>query len=308
MQARVSSPAPGSSPAVSVGMPVYNGERHLHAAIDSILAQTLQDFELIIADNASTDGTADICKEYARRDARIQYFRHPLNIGAPRNYTYLVGPARGRYFKWASGNDICEPTMLERCVGVLDRDPSAVLCYGATRLIDDSGGAIEHYEKDFALLESRASERYRTLRQKLALNNAQNGLIRLDALRATRLVGPYAGSDLTMMATLALLGKFVLLPEMLFNRRVSEGAFSGRMSTTMLGAFLDPTSQSTVRMDALRSHFDHVLSILGAPVAWRERLHALGTALRHMIWSRHLVARELLDWFGFRRRSGQHHR
>jgi len=104
----------------------------LHAAIDSILAQTLQDFELIIADNASTTATADICKEYARRDARIRYFRHPSNIGGPAQLQYLVGPARGRYFKWASGNDICEPTMLERCVGVRIADPSRALLRGAT--------------------------------------------------------------------------------------------------------------------------------------------------------------------------------
>ena len=292
-----------STPAVSIGMPVYNGERHLRTALDSILAQTLRNFELLIADNASSDGTAEICQEYARRDPRVRYFRHPTNIGAPRNYTYLVGPARGRYFKWASGNDICEPSMLETCVRVLDGDPSAVLCYGATRLIDDADVAIEHYEKDLALLEPRASERYRTLRQKLALNNAQNGVIRLDALRHTRLIGTYAGSDLTMMATLSLLGKFVLLPEVLFNRRMSEGAFSGRMSKTMLGEFLDPTSGSGARLDALRSHFDHLLSIFGAPIGWRERLPALATALRHVIWNRHVVARELLAWLGLRGRS-----
>ena len=251
---------------------------------------------MIIADNASTDSTNEICNEYARRDPRIHYFRHPSNIGAPRNYSFLVGPARGRYFKWASGNDICDPSMLERCVRVLEQDGAAVVAYGATHLIDEYGAHIEHYTKDLALLDPRGSQRYRTLRQKQALNNAQNGVIRLDALRHTRLVGAYAGSDVTMMATLALMGRFVLLPEVLFHRRVSEGAFSGRMSKTTLGVFLDPTSRSTVRFDALRTHADHFLSILGAPISWLERLRALGVAAQYLVWGRQEVAREIREW------------
>ena len=285
-----------ATPVVSVGMPVYNGEAHLREALDSILGQTFIDFELIIADNASTDSTPEICNEYARRDPRIRYFRHPSNLGAPRNYSFLVGPARGRYFKWASGNDICDQSMLERCVRVLDEDPTAVVAYGTTHLIDEHGKHLEHYTKDLALLDPLGSRRYRTLRQKLALNNAQNGVIRMEALRRTRLVGPYAGSDLTMMATLALMGRFVLLPEVLFHRRISEGTFSGRMSKTTLGAFLDPTLGSKVRFDALRTHLDHFLSILGAPISWVERMRALRIAFQYLVWGRHELAREIRDW------------
>jgi glycosyltransferase involved in cell wall biosynthesis len=83
-------------PTVSFGVPVYNGHRHLRETLDSLLAQTYSDFELIISDNASTDATPDICQEYASRDSRIQYHRQTENVGAPENWNFVARKARGR--------------------------------------------------------------------------------------------------------------------------------------------------------------------------------------------------------------------
>jgi glycosyltransferase involved in cell wall biosynthesis len=99
----------GGTPLLSVGIPVFNGGGLLVEAIDSILGQTLADFELIIADNASTDETPTICAGYAARDSRIRVIRHRENIGAPRNWNFVARESRGRYFKWASASDRCAP-------------------------------------------------------------------------------------------------------------------------------------------------------------------------------------------------------
>src|SRR5688572_28337892 len=96
------------APLVSIGLPVYNGERFLSEALDSLLGQTLADFELIVSDNASTDRTAEICLAYAARDARVRYVRQQTNIGAIRNWNFVARQARGQYFKWASANDFCD--------------------------------------------------------------------------------------------------------------------------------------------------------------------------------------------------------
>src|SRR5436190_10934974 len=110
---------PHSIPRVSVGIPVYNGERFLKGAIDSLLSQRFTDFEILISDNASTDGTQAICEEYVANDQRVSYFRQRTNIGAPGNWNYVAKLARGTYFKWASANDECDPRMLDQCVAVL---------------------------------------------------------------------------------------------------------------------------------------------------------------------------------------------
>ena len=92
-------------PIVSIGMPVYNGEKLIREAIDSLLAQTFTDFELIISDNASTDGTAAICKEYALKDKRINYIRQGTNLGASVNFNLVLNKAVGKYFMWAAHDD-----------------------------------------------------------------------------------------------------------------------------------------------------------------------------------------------------------
>ena len=96
------------SPEISIGLPVYNGEKYIKYAIDSVLKQNFSNFELIISDNASNDGTAKICSEYAKNDCRIKYIRQEKNIGAIPNFKFVLDKASGRYFKWLAHDDYIE--------------------------------------------------------------------------------------------------------------------------------------------------------------------------------------------------------
>ena len=117
-------------PRISVGLPVYNGEAYLPAALTSLLKQDYGDFELIVSDNASTDGTEAICREFAANDPRIRYSRNETNIGAARNYNRVFELSRSKLFKWASHDDECHPSLLRRCVEVFDMSPpSTALVY-----------------------------------------------------------------------------------------------------------------------------------------------------------------------------------
>src|SRR6266850_1186232 len=133
-------------PRVSIGLPVYNGERYVEETLDSLLAQTYEDFELIICDNDSGDRTQEICQSYAAKDRRIRYGRNPTNLGAAKNYRLTFELSSGEYFRWATCDDLFAPTSLERCIEVLDRELSTVLVYPKTKLIDDRGRIISDYD------------------------------------------------------------------------------------------------------------------------------------------------------------------
>ena len=272
---------PGFTPLVSIGVPVYNGERFLAQALDSLLGQTLQDFELIISDNASTDGTADICLDYAARDARIRYVRQPSNIGGPRNWNFVALEARGRYFKWASADDFCDPRMLEKCVAVLSADPSVVLCYGRACIVDEETGEQRPFARDVSAVDSRPSERFKSVFRSLLLTgNPQQGVIRLDVLRRTPLEPLYPQGDMVLMAELALRGRLVLLPDILFYRRLGPRTWSMHLQPTELQAFFYPGFGSTPRRDRLRLYRDYVKSILRAPITASEKLRTLAMVAR----------------------------
>lgn len=100
-------------PKVSIGMPVYNGEKFLREALDSLLAQTFDDFEIIISDNASVDNTPKICLEYVSSDARVSYVRQELNIGAIANFKYVLNMAKGEFFMWAAADDVWDHCWIE---------------------------------------------------------------------------------------------------------------------------------------------------------------------------------------------------
>ncbi len=281
------------TPEVSVGLPVYNGEEYLLESVQGICEQTFSDFELIISDNASTDRTAEICKELASRDSRIRYVRQPRNIGAARNWNFVARAANGKFLKWASANDRPDRTMLARCVDVLQREDEAVLCYGRTRFIDGSGNKLGLYEYDLSFEQRRPSERFISVRNRMNLNNAQQGLIRLHPLRQTRLERLYPGGDLILMAELALHGTFRLLPDVLLYRRMEKGAASRFLSDRELRVFLDPDSAHK-GFTAWRRHWDCCWSVLRAPIAWREKASALDYVVRSVYWDRRELWRDLV--------------
>ncbi|MEB3335849.1 MAG: glycosyltransferase family 2 protein [Leptolyngbyaceae bacterium] len=214
-------------PLVSIGMPVYNGERYLRAALNSLLAQTFEQFELIIADNASTDQTGEICQEYATRDRRIQYYRHDRNLGAAWNFNRVFELSRGQYFKWAAHDDVVDPTFLAKGVAVLDQDPTVVLCHCKVKIIDDGGDVVGDYDTLAAqrghqltqVNSSKVEDRFGDLVLVEHFCFEAFALIRADILRQTPLIAPYVASDRVLLAELGLWGRFHEIPEPLFFSR-----------------------------------------------------------------------------------------
>lgn len=242
------------APLVTIGVPVYNGEQYLREAIDSILAQTFADFELIISDNASTDATEQICRQYAEKDARVRYIRNSVNIGGPANFNALVRAARGEYFKWVAHDDKLLPTFIEECVTGFERKDDCVLVYPLARCIDADGNILHNYER--AMLAPNWREdvtgRFQRLIKEAAYNHSITvpvylfGLIRTSALRKTNLLRPYISSDNNLLAELALRGCFVQVDDYLSLIRYHPGS-SGWIpswSAKRLQAFFHPDGSS----------------------------------------------------------------
>ena len=237
------------NPRLSIGLPVYNGEKYLRRALDSLLGQDFGDFELIISDNASTDGTTDICKDYARQDSRIRYFQSQSNRGATWNYRHVFDLAHGEDFKWAASDDECYPTMLRRCVDVLKNgDPSVTLVYPRTEFIDDTGKVIVHsVGRNWDRVATAARTPHQRLRRALVRNlygQSIYGVIRAKYLRQGRPFGRVA-ADWVKVAELAMQGKIVEVPEVLFRYRVHPHNSSLVANTQKkLLAWHDPSQQN----------------------------------------------------------------
>lgn len=111
---------------VTIGLPTYNGEKYIKKAIETVLLQTYTNFQLIISDNASTDSTSIICKEYEKKDGRILYIRHEENKGWEFNFPFVLSKAKSDYFVWLGDDDYWEPTFLEKNVSILNSNKNVV--------------------------------------------------------------------------------------------------------------------------------------------------------------------------------------
>ena len=220
-----------ANPRISVGMPVYNGGARLAASIESVLGQTFGDFELIISDNCSDDGSDEVCRRYADLDSRIVFHRNDSNIGAARNFNRLVDAARAPLFRWSNADDLLDPRLHEICFRAIESNPDAVLVYAKTTLIGSRGERLRDYEDNLNLTDECPAERLRTFLAEVGLVNALYGLIRTDSLRQTELMGDGSipASDVDLLAELTLHGKFVEIPERLFLRRMHEDASSAHV-------------------------------------------------------------------------------
>lgn len=232
-----------SLPRVSIGLPVYNGEKYLRAALDCVLAQDFTDFELVICDNASTDTTGAICREYAARDARIRYYRNESNIGATGNYRRVFELARAEYFKWASHDDEFAPTMVRKCVEAFAQAPeNVVLVHPRAEIIDETGRVMD-VSKD-CITPGCGGSPHRRLHGIIMRRQYANplwGVIRVSALRKTRLMGVLE-ADHILLLELVLQGAFVEIPELLYRQRRHAGsAMQLHKTARQLLAWHDPS-------------------------------------------------------------------
>ena len=210
-------------PKLSIGMPVYNASHFLPQALDSILSQTFEDFELVISDNASTDATEAICRAYAGRDARIRYSRNGKNMGAGWNFRRVYELARGRYYKQAAHDDFCAPTYFERAVEALDRDPRLTVAYAKTRIVNAQGAWVADYECPLRTDATDPVVRFRDLVLVLHSCYQNFGVHRMSALKQCPPQGSFAHADRILLAQLGLLGPFYEIPERLFTSTRHDG-------------------------------------------------------------------------------------
>lgn len=210
---------------LTLGMPVFNGERFLEETLDSIASQTFGDYELIVSDNASTDGTAQILAEYSSRDPRIRVVRQETNLGATRNHNVVVELATTPLFKWVASDDLIAPTFLERCIDVLDQRPDVIACHTRVMRIDE-GSRLIRAEKGIKTNSQRPHVRFRNVIARQHSCFSIFGVIRTDILERTGLIRGHIGADRTLLAELALLGPSVEVPEILLFRRMHAGSYS----------------------------------------------------------------------------------
>ena len=209
-------------PIVSIGIPVYNSEKYLEETLKSLLNQGFQDFEIIISDNASTDSTPAICREYEQKDSRVQYYRSETNYGPGWNYNRVFDLCSGKYFKWHACDDLLRPDFLEKCVEVLDTRPDVILAHSYTAEIDNQGHQIK--DIDVTRIHTDHMRPSVRLRSMLTLGKylscAVFGLIRMDVLRNAPRKPAYAHGDVIFMCCLAVYGRFYQIPEPLFQYRI----------------------------------------------------------------------------------------
>ena len=219
-----------ASPRVTIALPVYNAANYLRPTIDSILAQTDPDWELILADNASTDDTLAICEEYARSDSRIRILTSDVNNGSAWNHNRCVAEARGQYFRWAGYDDPITPDFNERCIEQMEADESIAIIVPGMNEIDSNGDLLRQRTPLDPVDADTPHERFRQVIYGYA-GEALLGLIRLDLLQTTRLEGMYAFNDYILVVELALRGKIVPIPETLLDRRIHAEAINQMHNT-----------------------------------------------------------------------------
>lgn len=212
------------NPRISLGLPVYNGEKYLRFALDSIMQQDYTDFELIISDNASNDATQEICRSAAANDRRIRYYRNETNIGACPNFNRVFELAHGEYFKWVAHDDEFYPSLLRRCFETFTRSAENVVVVCArSEIINESGRVL--FDSGSGVGSSHPRPSVRLTRFFLFHAGAHPfwGLIRSDALRQTRMMRSLEEADLVLLSELVLLGNIVEIPDVLYRMRYHSG-------------------------------------------------------------------------------------
>jgi hypothetical protein len=264
-------------PLVSIGIPVYNGEAYLADAIASVLAQTMGDLEVVVSDNASTDGTRAIVEQFARADARVRYCRNETNLGAAPNYNRAFALSRGRYFKWLAHDDRIEPDYLDRTMRAMEGRPDVVLCNTAVDVIDEHGRIIGSYASILQQADRPSpADRFAVFILQPHTGVDIFGLVRRSALEASVLHPSFHGADRALLAQLALRGRMLQLPDRLHQIREHGQRYTRQATSARLRATWHDATRRTSRQVPILQLYATYASIVQTEAmtpAERRRCH-----------------------------------
>ena len=203
-------------PLVSVGVPVFNGEKELADTLISLINQDYPRLEIIVSDNGSTDSTSEICKEFVKKDDRIKYYHSTINYGATWNFNKVFEKSSGKYFIWAAHDDKRDISFVSACVEKMEQCPKAVLCqcYTATYIEGNNETLCITNLNSFEGVTTLTQRYWQVLKHYPA--TAIYGLYRASAMRKTRKFENVMATDLAFIQELSLQGNFVQVPEVLF--------------------------------------------------------------------------------------------
>jgi glycosyltransferase involved in cell wall biosynthesis len=252
-----------AAPRLSIGLPVYNGDKYLSGSLESLLGQTYAEFELIISDNASTDGTAEICRHYAGQDSRIRYVRQGRNIGCAPNHNFVLTEARGELFKSASHDDLYANDLIERCIEALDEDPRVVLAHSWSAGIDSSGAVTHLVDYPAATDSVKAPDRLRSMLFD-GWGDDEGGVVRMEVLQRAAPHNSYHFADRTFTTGLALHGPFYIVPDWLYFRRYHPEQGGKLSSARGRCANLDPRRADRLRHPTVRLYAEYVWGFVDA--------------------------------------------
>ncbi|MEM1429725.1 MAG: glycosyltransferase family 2 protein [Pseudomonadota bacterium] len=255
----------GKADKVSLAMPVYNGEQYIREAIDSILDQDYPEFELIITDNASTDSTQEICRDYAKQDPRVRYFRNEKNLGAAPNYNRGFEHATGAYLKWCAHDDKISKNYVSACVAALEADPTATLAFGRTICIDSDSNEVDgpDVNETPAILDTDAAHRYY---RALILGGTCFpifGVFRTSALERSTLHRSYYGSDRALIAEAALQGRMLRVEEAVFYNREHPERSIRMVDKAARSKWQDTSANAAISRMEHVSQLKHLFEIAG---------------------------------------------
>ncbi len=276
---------------VSIGLPVYNGERYLRQALDSLLAQDYGTFKLIISDNASTDATPQICREYASTDPRICYFRNESKVEVFANFGLVLERAQGDYFMWAAADDTWLPTFVGALAAELDRDPEAAVAMCATKRIREDGTLVD-YVRLPDLFRSNGKSHF-AMAMALASGKPYHlyfyGLFRTEFIkRAFPRIPMVVLGDRLFVCELALATRFRYVDQVLYIRMGHDQPIPDRYVGEELGRIW------TERLRYVKLVAAVVPYLASSPmVPWQRKLFIPAVALRFAWMQRKRVRREI---------------
>lgn len=265
----------------TIGMPVYNGEKYIKEALDSVLLQTYKNFELIISDNGSTDKTEEICLEYAKKDSRIKYVRHPENKGGYFNFGYCVQNAKGVYFTWIAHDDILEENFLEQTCAYMAVHKECVLVSGDFELIDDKSLHIDNLELNKTREELAWRYRCRELFKYPSSSRIyflMYGLMRTEMIKKVHptiyKIKFIRGSEMPLLCRIAVEGPIVSIPGILRKFRMyQESSSKSEWLSVNKKSFLE--RRYTLFINVMQVRFDQLRVLLGSNYVLSQKLYVL---------------------------------